>query len=135
MIIVSYIVLAFLGVENGFINKSILSPLGIDPIDWYSENKYWPYILPLVNTWKSVGYFSLIYLAAIIGFDTDYYEAATIDGATRWHQVRYITIPLLYPIIIITTLLAIGRIFYSDFGLFFQVPLNSGYDFPDNKCY
>lgn len=130
MVIVSYIVLAFLGVENGFINKSILTPLGIESIDWYSENKYWPYILPLVNTWKSIGYFSLIYLAAIIGFDSDYYEAATIDGATRWHQVRYITIPLLYPIIIITTLLAIGRIFYSDFGLFFQVPLNSGSIFP-----
>lgn len=130
MIIVGYIVLAFLGVENGFINRSILGPLGIEPVDWYSENKYWPYILPLVNTWKSVGYFSLIYLAAIIGFDSDYYEASTIDGASRWHQIRYITIPLLYPMIIITTLLAIGRIFYSDFGLFFQVPLNSGAIFP-----
>jgi putative aldouronate transport system permease protein len=130
MIIVGYIVFAFLGVENGFINNSILKPLGIEAIDWYSENKYWPYILPIVNTWKGIGYFSLIYLAAIIGFDTEYYEAATIDGASRWQQIRYLTVPLLYPLMIITTLLGIGRIFYSDFGLFFQVPLNSGTLFP-----
>jgi putative aldouronate transport system permease protein len=126
LIVVSYIVLAFLHVESGFINKNVLEPLGFNPIEFYSESKYWPYILPIVNTWKNIGYFSLIYLAAIIGFDTDYYEAARIDGATRWHQVRYITIPLLTPLIIITTLLGIGRIFYSDFGLFYNVPINSG---------
>ncbi|MDB5055313.1 MAG: sugar transporter permease [Bacilli bacterium] len=129
-IVIGYIVLAFLGEETGFINKAILEPLGFQPADWYSNNKFWPYILPIVNSWKNIGYFSLIYLAAIIGFDSEYYEAARIDGASRWQQARYITVPMLAPLMIITTLLAVGRIFYSDFGLFFQVPLNSGAIYP-----
>lgn len=126
LIVVSYIVLAFLHVESGFVNKNVLEPLGFQPIEFYTESKYWPYILTLVNTWKNIGYFSLIYLAAIIGFETEYYEAARIDGASKWHQIRYITLPLLTPLMVITTLLGVGRIFYSDFGLFYQVPLNSG---------
>ncbi|TXK85225.1 sugar ABC transporter permease [Paenibacillus sp. N3.4] len=130
MVVVGYVVLGFLSMETGFINKSILEPLGFEGIDWYSESSYWTLILPIVNTWKYVGYSSVIYLAAIVGFDQELYEAATLDGATKMQQFRYITIPLLYPLIIITTLLAIGRIFYSDFGLFYQVPLNSGPLFP-----
>ncbi|OPH56130.1 sugar ABC transporter permease [Paenibacillus ferrarius] len=130
MVVVGYVVLGFLSMETGFINKSILEPLGFEGIDWYSESSYWTLILPIVNTWKYVGYSSVIYLAAIVGFDQELYEAATLDGASKMQQFRYITIPLLYPLIIITTLLAIGRIFYSDFGLFYQVPLNSGTLFP-----
>jgi putative aldouronate transport system permease protein len=126
MIVVSYVVLALLGFESGFINKNILEPLGFEGIDWYSEPKFWPYILPIVNTWKTIGYSSVLFLAAIIGFDGEYYEAARIDGASRWQQIKNITIPMLYPLMIITTLLAIGRIFYADFGLFFQVPQSSG---------
>lgn len=126
MVIVGYLVLSFLNVENGFVNKEILPLLGIEPIPWYSEAKYWPVILSIVNIWKNVGYFCIIYLAAIVGIDPEYYEAATIDGAGKWKQVRAITVPLLMPTIIIMTLLAIGRIFYSDFGLFYQIPLNSG---------
>lgn len=126
MVIVGYLVLAMLNVESGFINHNILPMLGIDPISWYSETKYWPYILIIVNIWKNVGYFCIIYLAAIIGIDNEYYEAAFIDGAGRWRQIWTITVPLIMPTITIMTLLAIGRIFYSDFGLFYQVPLNSG---------
>ncbi|ANY70205.1 sugar ABC transporter permease [Paenibacillus sp. BIHB 4019] len=126
MVIVGYLVLAFLNVESGFINKEILPLLGMDPISWYTESKYWPFILSFVNIWKNIGYFCIIYLAAIVGIDPEYYEAATIDGANKWMQIRAITMPLLMPTIIIMTLLSIGRIFYSDFGLFYQVPLNSG---------
>lgn len=126
MVIVGYLVLSFLNVENGFVNKEILPLLGIEPISWYSEAKYWPIILSIVNIWKNIGYFCIIYLAAIVGIDPEYYEAATIDGANKWKQIRAITVPLLMPTIIIMTLLSIGRIFYSDFGLFYQVPLNSG---------
>jgi putative aldouronate transport system permease protein len=95
-------------------------------ISWYSEAKYWPYILTLVHIWKSAGYLCVIYLAAIIGIDSEYYEAATIDGASKWQQIKSITIPLITPVITVMTLLQIGRIFYSDFGLFYQVPLNAG---------
>lgn len=126
MVIVGYLVLGFLDVENGFMNKTLLPMLGLDPISWYSETKYWPWILTIVSVWKGVGNLCIIYLAAIIGIDNEYYEAATIDGANRWQQIRKITIPLIAPVITIMTLLAIGRIFYSDFGLFYQVPLNTG---------
>lgn len=126
MVIVAYLVLAMLDVENGFLNRHILPILGVEPISWYNEPKYWPYILTIVNIWKTVGYSSIIYFAAVIGVDQEYYEAATIDGASRWQQIRKITIPLIMPVITMLTLIAIGRIFYSDFGLFYQVPLNSG---------
>lgn len=125
-VIVGYLVLSFLDVESGFINKSILPMLGMNSIEWYAETKYWPYILTIVHTWKDAGYLCVIYLAAIIGIDQEYYEAATIDGANRWQQMWSVTLPLITPVITIMSLLAIGRIFYSDFGLFYQVPLNTG---------
>jgi putative aldouronate transport system permease protein len=125
-IIVAYLLYSLLNPEYGLINKSILPLLKIDPISWYMEPKYWPYILIFVSTWKGVGFSSIVYIAAIVGIDHEYYEAATIDGATKWQQIKHITLPLLLPIITIMTLLAVGRIFYSDFGLFYQIPLNSG---------
>ncbi len=130
MVIVGYLVLAMLSGETGYINKQVLPMLGMDPISWYSEAKYWPYILTFVNIWKHVGYLCVIYLAAIIGIDTEYYEAARIDGASKWQQITNITIPLITPVIVIMTLLQIGRIFYSEFGLFYQVPLDTGALFP-----
>lgn len=125
-VILGYLVFSFLSIEYGFVNKLILEPLGIDAISWYSEPKYWPYILVLVYAWKSMGYASIIYLAAIIGIDSEYYDAAKLDGAGRWQQMRSITIPLITPVIVILTILAIGKVFYADFGLFYQVTLNSG---------
>ncbi|RIE00469.1 sugar ABC transporter permease [Cohnella faecalis] len=126
MVIVGYLVLSMLSAESGFVNSTLLPMFGIEPISWYFEPKYWPYILTLVQVWKATGYLCVIFLAAIIGIDNEYYEAATIDGANKWQQIRSITVPLIAPTITIMTLLAIGRIFYSDFGLFYQVPLNSG---------
>ncbi|OMF18872.1 sugar ABC transporter permease [Paenibacillus sp. FSL H8-0548] len=126
MVIVGYLVLAFLDGNSGFMNKTILPMFGLSEVSWYSETKYWPYILTIVHIWKGVGYSCVIYLASIIGIDSEYYEAATIDGANRWQQIWNITIPLIIPVITILTLLSIGRIFYSDFGLFYQVPLNTG---------
>lgn len=125
-VIVAYLVFSMLSLEYGFVNKIILPWLGMEPISWYFEPKYWPYILVLVNTWKSIGYSSVIYVAAIAGIDQEYYEAATIDGANKWQQAKSITLPLLKPVITTLVLLAIGRIFYADFGLFYQVPMNSG---------
>lgn len=126
IVIVSYIVYAFLSVENGLINKSLLEPLGLESISWYTETKYWPFILVFVNTWKSVGYGCLIYIASIAGIDKSLYEAAELDGANKWQQICNITLPSLIPSIITLLLLNFGRIFYSDFGLFYQVPQNAG---------
>lgn len=125
-VIVSYIVYAFLGQDNGMINNSLLEALGMEPIAWYTEAAYWPYILVITQLWKTFGYNSIIYYATIVGIDQTYYEAAIVDGATWWKQVRYITLPMLKPVIVTLTLLAIGRMFYSDFGLFYQVPMNIG---------
>ncbi|HIU77538.1 MAG TPA: sugar ABC transporter permease [Candidatus Pelethocola excrementipullorum] len=126
MVVLSYIVYALLSTENGLINNSILEPLGLSQISWYSNPKYWPFILVIVNCWKGVGYGCLIYIAGIIGIDPAFYEAARLDGASKWQEIKHITLPSLVPTIITLTLLSIGRIFYSDFGLFYQVPMNSG---------
>jgi putative aldouronate transport system permease protein len=126
MVIVSYLGFAFLSEDVGYLNNTILPLLGLDGVSWYNEGKYWPYILTLINVWKGIGFLCVIYLAAIIGIDQEYYEAATLDGANKWQQIIHITIPSIMPVIIMMTLLAIGRIFYSDFGLFYQVPMNSG---------
>jgi len=126
IVIVAYLVYAALSLETGFINKSILPLFGMDDIMFYFEPKYWPFILTAVHLWKGIGFSVVVYFAAIIGIDEEYYEAARLDGATKWQQIRSITLPLISPVIIMLTLLAVGRIFYSDFGLFYQVPMNSG---------
>lgn len=126
MVIVSYLVFSGLSTDTGFLNKTILPILGMEPISWYSEPKFWPFILTIVNTWKGTGFLCIIYLASIVGIDTEYYEAATLDGATKWEQIKYITLPLIKPVVIMMTILAVGKIFNSDFGLFYQVPMDSG---------
>ena len=126
MVIVSYLVFGFLSTENGFFNNTILKLLGKEPIAWYMEKKYWPFILVFVHCWKGVGYSCIIYLSSILGIDRSLYEAAAIDGAGKVKQIFTITLPLLKPTIIMMALLAVGRIFYSDFGLFYQVPQNMG---------
>lgn len=125
-VVISYIVYAFLGQSNGMLNRSLLAAMGAEPIAWYTEPKYWPYVLTIVQIWKSFGYNSIIYFATLVGFDCSYYEAAVVDGASAWQQITRITLPMLKPTVITLTLMSIGRMFYSDFGLFFQVPMNSG---------
>ncbi len=125
-VILSYIVYAFLSQSTGIVNNSILPSLGMDPVNWYSEAKYWPVILIFVNTWKGIGYGTLIYISSINGIDPSYYEAAQLDGASKWQQIKSITLPSVVPTMITLTLMSVGRIFYSDFGLFYQVPRNSG---------
>lgn len=126
IVVVSYLVFAMLSSETGFVNHTILSKMGKDPIAWYTEPKYWPAILIIVQTWKTVGYSCILYYATLVGIDRGYYEAAVIDGANRWQQIIHVTLPNLMPTIITLTLMSIGKIFYSDFGLFYQVPMDSG---------
>ncbi|HHV10793.1 MAG TPA: sugar ABC transporter permease [Clostridiales bacterium] len=125
MVIVSYLAYSYLSSETGFINNTLLKLFGKEAVAWYSEPKYWPYILTFVNIWKGMGYSLLMYTARLLAIDASYYEAATVDGATKWQKVRYITLPMLRPVIIMMTMLSIGRIFYSDFGLFYQIPMGS----------
>ncbi len=125
-VVIGFIAYAFLNADTGFINNTVLEFLGIDPVSWYSYSGAWPAILIIVNLWKNLGYQSIIFMASISGIDKALYEAAAIDGASKIKQVFTITLPLLKPTVITLTLMSIGRIFYSDFGLFYQVPQNSG---------
>lgn len=122
IIIVAYLVYAFLS-GDGWINNTLLHG---DGISWYSEQKYWPLIITLVHFWKGAGYGSIIYIATMSGIDVGLYEAAKLDGATKMQQIRLITLPIIRPMVTLMLLLSIGRIFSSDFGLFLQVPMDSG---------
>lgn len=125
-VVIGYIVYAFLSSSTGIINNSLLPALGLDPVNWYAEADAWWFILIFVNLWKGVGYGCLIYISTINGIDSALFEAATLDGATKWQQIKNVTLPALKPTIITLTLMNIGRIFYSDFGLFYQVTRDSG---------
>ena len=126
MIIVSDLAFAFLSSSNGFFNNSILKGLGLPAVDWYNTPKYWPFILVFINLWKSLGYSMILYYATICGIDYTLYEAAEIDGASRWQKITHVTLPSLKSTIIILVLMSLSGIFRSDFGLFYQVTQNSG---------
>ena len=126
MVVVSYLVFAFLSNGSGFINNTVLPALGLSSVDWYNQSKYWPYLLILVHVWKSLGYNCILYYATICGIDNSLYEAAAVDGANRWQRIKNVTLPSIKSTIIILTLMNLGNIFRSDFGLFYQVPMNSG---------
>ena len=132
-IIITYIVYAFLNERNGFMNNSILPLFNIEPISWYNTPGPWPVILTIVYLWMSIGYTSILYYSTLIGIDKTYYEAAVVDGASLWQQIFRITIPCMKKTIIILLILAVGRICYSDFGLFYQVPMHSGLLYPTTQ--
>lgn len=124
-VVVSIMLYAFLKGEHGLINQ-ILTILGMSPVNWYARADLWPYILIFMYLWKNIGYNTIIYYAGLMGIDPGLYESASIDGANRRTRTFSITIPLLAPIIVVLMILSIGRIFYADFGLFYQLPLRSG---------
>jgi len=118
-VVISYIVYAVLTPEKGYLNNIIVA-LGGTKIMWYQEPKYWPFILTFLRIWKGMGYGMVIYLATITGIDPSLYEAAVMDGATKWQQTKHITMPCIKPVLIMMLILDAGKIFYSDFGLFYQ---------------
>lgn len=128
-VVVSYCLYAFLSPTQGYVNN-ILKSIGMDQVSWYTESKYWPFIIIFMSQWKGIGYGTVVYLASICGIDKTYYEAAVIDGASKWQQIKNITIPLLKPVLIIMFITSIGGMFKSNFGLFYQLPKNSGALYP-----
>ena len=123
-VVVSAVVWGFLSYDKGLANQ-LVEGMGGDRVNWYMQKQYWPYFLIFMNLWKGLGYGMVVYLAAITGIDTSFYEAALIDGATKWQQMRYITLPVMKTVIVMMFIMSVGRIFYSDFGLFYQVPRDS----------
>ena len=124
-VIVSYLLYSFLNPTYGFINTTLKS-MGLGTVSWYQDQKFWPFIFLFLNLWKNVGLSSIYYFAAISGIDPEMYQSAQIDGATRWKQILHITIPCLRPTMIILTILSLGGIIRSDFGLFWVATLNLG---------
>lgn len=129
MVVVAYIVNAILDMDSGVLNV-FRNKMGLEPIMWYNDPRYWPVILVLTNLWKTVGYNMVIYYAALMGLDMECFEAATVDGASWWQKVRHITIPGIKSMIVIMVLLSVGNILRGDFGLFYNVPLNSSLLYP-----
>ena len=127
-VVVSYFVYAFLATDNGLINRAfhIIDSATGQNHNWYHDTIFWMYFLVFLNVWKGMGYNMVVYMASISGIDGELYEAALIDGASKSQQVKYITLPLLRPTISIMFIMAVGNIFRSDFGLFYQATRNSG---------
>lgn len=128
-VIAGYMSYALLNPSMGSLNQ-LLKSLGLEPVNWYGEPKYWPWILMIASVWKSVGYSSIVYYASLMGIDSAYFEAARIDGANKWKEIKYITIPSLIPVITIQSILAVGNILRADFGLFYQISRDVGTLYP-----
>jgi len=124
-VVVSYALYIFLNNDYGVLNSLLKTLFKLDPIYWYGEPAYWPLILTLSFLWKSLGYSTIIFYAGLMGMDTSYFEAASIDGATKIQQTLKLAVPLLSPLIVLILLTQIGRIFYSDFGMFYFLPKDS----------
>lgn len=124
-VVVSSFLYAFLSPDKGLVNQ-IINWAGGNNVSWYTTTKPWPWLIIFIRTWKEMGYGTVIYLASLTSIDTTYYEAAVLDGATKWQQTRYITLPLLRSIVVIMLIMATGKIFNASFGLFYQVPRDSG---------
>lgn len=131
-VVVQYIVFSLLSVDRGIVNN-IITALGGQEVYWYSEPSYWRFIMPLAYLWKGIGYNSVLYVAAISGISTEYYEAASLDGATKWQQIKNITLPLLQPTIIVLSLLWVGKLFnggLGDWNGFYTITNNAGALYP-----
>lgn len=129
---VMYIVKAFLSSDMGIVNR-ILEIIGIETVSWYTSPGKWPFILLIVQLWKSVGYGSILYLSALAGMDQEVFEAANLDGASKWQEIRYITMPMLTSMVCIMTLMKLGGIMISNTGLFYQVTQNVGALYPTTQ--
>lgn len=128
-VVAAYFLQAFLDPTRGLLVHTMKN-MGMTPIDFYNDCGPWPFILTLCYVWKNTGYSAILYLSAITGIDASQYEAASIDGASKWQQIKYVTLPHLKTMIIILFIMNVGKIFCADFGLFFNVPLQSGPLYP-----
>ena len=131
-VILKVLVYSLLQDKIGMFDVLLGSLTGKD-IDFYNTPKYWPGLIIFFYMWKGIGYGMVVYLATIMGISDEYYEAAKIDGANIFQQIRYITIPQLKPTFIILLLYSIGGIMRGQFELFWQMVGSNGvlYDVTD----
>lgn len=127
--VVAMILYGFFDYQSGMVNNLVAS-LGLERFSFYEDPDLWPGILTALHIWKTTGSGCILYLAVLVGIDTQLYEAAEIDGASRWQRIRFISVPLLTPTVILITLLAIGRIFYGNFGMLYAIVGNNALLYP-----
>jgi len=118
--VVSVFSLALFSTDTGAINQ-LLGWFGLSPINFYQEAGVWPSLLVMLKLWKGVGFGVVIYLATIAGMDQEMFEAARIDGATRFQSIRYLTLPLLRTTTVMLLIISVGGIFYGDFGMIYAL--------------
>jgi len=128
-IVVSVFVYNIFHAQYGSLNH-LLRGLGMEPVSWLSRPEYWTWILTVIYDWKWTGFGVVIYLAAIVGINEELFEAAEIDGAGRVTQIGRITLPLIMPTAVVLTLLAIGRIMNSDFGMIYGIIADNSMLYP-----
>lgn len=128
-VVVSYMLMAVFSNKNGMANL-ILKFFGAKGIAWYTRADMWPGILVMMRMWKGAGMNAVIFLAAITGIDESIYEAAVIDGATRFQRIKHVTLPLVMPTVCIMTLLSVGKIMYGDFGMVYALIGDNGVLYP-----
>ncbi|WP_394526023.1 ABC transporter permease [Lacrimispora sp. JR3] len=127
--VVALLMEAFIKTDGGIVNKLLLS-LGLDVIPFYQSPKVWPFLLTLLRVWQGAGYGSIVYLAAITGLDQEMYEAARVDGASRFQRIRYLTLPLLKTTAILLFIMSVGKIFNGDFGMIYTLVGNNSVLYP-----
>ncbi len=128
-VIISYIVYSLFSTQEGLINR-VMMGMGMERNQWYAMPGAWVWILVFIRIWKTAGYSIVIYLSAITGIDETMYEAATIDGASRWQCNAYITIPMLIPTVSILMLLDLGKAFFGDFNMIYAIIRDNGVLYP-----
>lgn len=117
-LVVDRMLYSLLSTNTGLVNQMLMS-MGLQKVNFYNNPDYWRTILTVVYVFKNAGYYSVIFLGSISSLDPTYYESAVIDGATRLQIMFRITLPLIRTTILTMLLLAVGRIFYGDFGMIY----------------
>ncbi len=119
-VVVGAIAYGLFATDVGVVN-ALLKSIGLKSVRWYAEPQYWKGFLIAFNVWKWSGYSSIVYLAAMANFDPNLFEAAEVDGASKWQRITRLTIPMLKPTAVVLTLMSVGRIFYGDFGMVYGI--------------
>jgi putative aldouronate transport system permease protein len=105
---------------QGILNRAI-GTLGIGPIQFLNDPRIFPWTMIVTDVWKGFGFGTVVYLASLTGIDPGLYESAVVDGAGRWKQTLYITLPMMTPIITLMTILALGNILNAGFDQIYNL--------------
>ena len=129
-IIISYIAYLFLNPDKAGILNQVLLALGKDTVNWYNEPQWWPFIIVFFQCWRAIGMASLFYYAALLAIDPCLFEASSLDGAGKFRQIWYISVPELLPMACIVLITQMGSVLSSSFDMYYQLPMNSGALYP-----